>query len=255
MTPPPPESAGPTVAEIDEQDLIARITTRLPVAPDWLLVGPGDDGAVVSPKRNALEVVTTDVCVEGVHFDRRFCPPDAIGQKALAGNMSDLAAMGAEPRAALLSLMLPPALDVADLDGMIDGLLALAAWHKVAILGGNITTFAQLFDLLIGNRKCDRDTPGSSIYQPHATQHGIVVRGIHEAFERRICADGNHLQIGNRAGAELQLRHLDGPIDQAQFERVCALSDVDAIVSEAAPPKRLAASLKRAGVRVIVATD
>ena len=41
MTPPPPKSAGPTVAELDEQDLIARITTQLPVAPDWLLVGPG----------------------------------------------------------------------------------------------------------------------------------------------------------------------------------------------------------------------
>ena len=139
MTPPPPKSAGPTVAELDEQDLIARITTQLPVAPDWLLVGPGDDGAVVSPKRNALEVVTTDVCVEGVHFDRRFVPAEAIGHRALAVNLSDLAAMGASPRLVTLSLAMPGALPVADFDGILEGLLALARRHDTTVVGGNLS--------------------------------------------------------------------------------------------------------------------
>jgi thiamine-monophosphate kinase len=84
-------------------------------------------------------VLTTDALVESVHFDHRFVPPDAIGHRALAVNLSDLAAMGATPRAALLSLVLPDALDVAVVDGMLDGLLALAATHGVAVIGGNIS--------------------------------------------------------------------------------------------------------------------
>ena len=62
-----------------------------------------------------------------MHFDRRFTPPAAIGHRALAVNLSDLAAMGAAPRLALLSLALPPALPCADFDGIVDGLAALAA--------------------------------------------------------------------------------------------------------------------------------
>src|SRR5688572_29951586 len=107
--------------------------------PSWVVVGPGDDAAVIAPERGALEVLTTDAQVEGVHFDHRFVPPEAIGHRALAVNLSDLAAMGATPRAALLSLVLPDALDVAVVDGMLDGLLALAATHGVAVIGGNIS--------------------------------------------------------------------------------------------------------------------
>jgi thiamine-monophosphate kinase len=127
-----------TVADLGERALIQRITARL-ATPAWLVVGPGDDAAVVEPPRGALDVFTTDVQVEGVHFDRRFVPPEAIGHRALAVNLSDLAAMGARPRAALLSLVLPDALDVATVDGLLDGLLALADAHRVAVVGGNVS--------------------------------------------------------------------------------------------------------------------
>jgi thiamine-monophosphate kinase len=127
-----------TVSELGERALIARITARLSM-PDWVLVGPGDDAAVVAPDRGALQVLTTDAIVDGVHFDQRFVPPDAIGHRALAVNLSDLAAMGAQPRSALLSLVLPDQLPVAALDAIIEGLLALATTHQVALVGGNIT--------------------------------------------------------------------------------------------------------------------
>ena len=96
-----------TVADLTERELIARIQCGLPPAPDWMLVGIGDDAAVVEPERNRVEVLTVDALVEGIHFDRAFVPADAIGYRALAVNLSDLAAMGASPRAALLSLALP----------------------------------------------------------------------------------------------------------------------------------------------------
>jgi thiamine-monophosphate kinase len=107
--------------------------------PAWVIIGPGDDAAVIRPERGAFDVVTTDAQVEGVHFDRRFVPADAIGYRALAVNLSDLAAMGAWPRAALLSLALPPSLDVSHFEQLVDGVLAVATEHKVTLVGGNIT--------------------------------------------------------------------------------------------------------------------
>jgi len=127
-----------TVADLGERALVHRITTRL-ATPNWVVVGPGDDAAVVEPERGSLEVLTTDIQVEDVHFDRRFVAPDAIGHRSLAVNLSDLAAMGARPRAALLSLVLPDALDVAVVDGLLDGMLALAEVHRVAVIGGNVS--------------------------------------------------------------------------------------------------------------------
>ena len=127
-----------TVSSLGERALIARITSRL-ATPPWVAVGPGDDAAVIEPARGTLDVLTTDALVDGIHFDLRFTPADAVGHRALAVNLSDLAAMGAQPRAALLSLLLPDDLDVATLDGIIDGLLALAARYRVALVGGNIT--------------------------------------------------------------------------------------------------------------------
>lgn len=130
---------GPSVADLSERELIERIRARLPPPPGWLLVGIGDDAAVVETEKNRLEVLSVDALVEGIHFDRRFTPPAAIGHRALAVNLSDLAAMGAAPRLALLSLALPAALPIADFDGMIDGLAALAAQERIHVVGGNLT--------------------------------------------------------------------------------------------------------------------
>ncbi len=127
-----------TVADVGERALIDRIRSQVPPPPDWVTVGIGDDAAVLAPERNAEQVVTTDALVEGVHFDRAFVPPRAIGHRGLAANLSDLAAMGARPRAALLSLGLPDHLPVADFDELIAGLLGLASAYGVALVGGNI---------------------------------------------------------------------------------------------------------------------
>jgi len=86
-----------------------------------------------------MDVITVDALVDGVHFDRRRSPPEAIGHRALAVNLSDLAAMGAEPRSALLSMLLPGDLPLSDFDGIVQGFCALAAHHRVQLLGGNLT--------------------------------------------------------------------------------------------------------------------
>ena len=63
-----------SVSDLSERELIARIHARLPSAPDWMVVGVGDDAAVVEPARNRLEVLSVDAVVDGVHFNRAFTP-------------------------------------------------------------------------------------------------------------------------------------------------------------------------------------
>jgi thiamine-monophosphate kinase len=132
-------SSGPTVADIGERALIDRIRARCGAASPLLPVGIGDDAAVMVPDRGALQVLTTDALVEGVHFDRRFSPLHDVGFKALAVNLSDVASMGAVPRVALLSLLLPDSLPAADFDAMLDGFVESAADARVVLAGGNIS--------------------------------------------------------------------------------------------------------------------
>ncbi len=127
-----------TVSELGEHALVSRIRARLSPPRRDVVIGIGDDAAVVTGARNAQTVLTTDALVEGVHFDRRWSSPADVGHKALAVNLSDLAAMGAEPQWALLSLIVPGAHQVDEIDALVDGLSALATIHRVSVVGGNI---------------------------------------------------------------------------------------------------------------------
>ena len=133
-------AASAPLGSIGERGLIDRIRARFPVPSGVLEVGIGDDAAVTTGVRGELQVLTTDALVEGVHFDRRFSSLADIGYKALAVNVSDVAAMGGTPRLALLSLILPPGLSIADADELLDGFAAMAAEAGVALAGGNVTS-------------------------------------------------------------------------------------------------------------------
>lgn len=116
--------------------LIDRIRARLNPGPDVVL-GLGDDAAVLRPRAGQLLVAACDVLNELVHFAADD-PPDAIGHKSAAVNLSDLAAMGAEPAWALLGLSLPEA-DADWLEGFLDGFLGLAGQHGLQLVGGDTT--------------------------------------------------------------------------------------------------------------------
>ena len=119
-----------------EFDLIARIRARCATRPDVLL-GIGDDAALLQVPANMQLVVAMDTLNAGVHFPEATSPAD-IGWKALAVNLSDLAAMGAQPAWCTLSLSMPVA-DAAWVDDFLDGFLALADAHGVALVGGDTT--------------------------------------------------------------------------------------------------------------------
>ena len=124
---------------MDEFDLIARIRSRAPHGTGVVL-GIGDDAAVLACAPGEQIVATTDNLVAGRHFrdaGPSAATPEEIGHLALAVNLSDLAAMGARPRWSLLSLTLPEAAPEW-LEGFLDGYLALASSHDCALVGGNL---------------------------------------------------------------------------------------------------------------------
>ena len=119
-----------------EFDLIARIRTRVGTRDDVVL-GIGDDAALLRIPAGHDLVVSTDTLNSGVHFPPETAP-FAIGWKSLAVNLSDLAAMGAQPAWCTLNLTMPNA-NGEWLDAFLDGFLALATQHDVALVGGDTT--------------------------------------------------------------------------------------------------------------------
>src|SRR5215471_12037151 len=124
---------------IGEHALIDRLRARAGDPPAWVTLGIGDDAAVVEPQRGELITITTDSLVDDVHFKRAWTTAASVGHKALAVSLSDLAAMGATPRASLLSLALPADLPLADFDAIVDAFVALANRSGAPLVGGNLT--------------------------------------------------------------------------------------------------------------------
>src|SRR6266487_1162652 len=165
------EFALTSIAELGEFGLIARLTAGLPPRAD-IIVGVGDDAAVLDTGGDELLVATCDAQVEDTHFRLHTTDPHAIGRRALAVNLSDIAAMGARPHFALISLLLPPTLDVAILDGIYAGLRAEGAHYNVALVGGNIARNAErlIIDItLLGTGKRDQ------LLRRNSAQPGEVV--------------------------------------------------------------------------------
>lgn len=121
--------------------LIKRITKK---AKDKnVLVGIGDDASVIKVKDKYL-VITTDTLVEDDHFSLKWFTPKQVGMKAIEINVSDVAAMGALPKYALVSLVLRRDIDVRFVDGLYKGIWASGKKYGVDVVGGNITHGKQI---------------------------------------------------------------------------------------------------------------
>lgn len=107
-------------------------------------MGIGDDCAVLGLKPGFELLVTTDLCIEDVHFRRAWHPPVVVGHRCLTRGLSDIAAMGGEPLACFLSLGLPADLLQAWVNGFLRGLLALARRYEVQLAGGDVSSAPQI---------------------------------------------------------------------------------------------------------------
>jgi thiamine-monophosphate kinase len=142
-----------------EQDFLDLIDRHFPAHAEGVLLGRGDDCAILDTLGDALGplCVSTDLFVEGAHFRRSYFSAADIGHKALAAAASDLAAMGAAPVACALSLVLPPdgpnGLDDAFLDELLAGMAALSTRLGLPLVGGDLSRGpALILDLAVFGR-------------------------------------------------------------------------------------------------------
>ena len=129
----------------DESETFAIETlTSRALSPDWLTKGPGDDAAILE---NGL-VITVDAMVEGVHFDSS-STPEQVGRKLVAVNVSDIAACGATPLWAVLTICVPAPLDRDWVSKFSDGLNEALKEHNVALVGGDTTRSSDSISLTL----------------------------------------------------------------------------------------------------------
>ena len=151
---------------IGEFGLVERIRHLLPRASDALL-GIGDDCAALRPREGRDLLLTTDLLVEGVDFTMQTITPFRLGRKTMAVNLSDIAAMGGLPRAALVVLALPPETDSAFIDELYRGLQEEGVPFGVEVIGGDLSASPTL---MIGVTLVGEVEPGRAVTRSGAKQ-------------------------------------------------------------------------------------
>lgn len=129
---------------LPERKLIQRIRRQAESSTRSLVRGIGDDCAVLRPSPRHDLLVTTDLCLEDVHFRRAWHPAQCVGHRCLTRGLSDIAAMGGEPVACFVSIGLPPNLPQKWADGFFSGLLALARQFGVSLSGGDVSSSEKI---------------------------------------------------------------------------------------------------------------
>ncbi|MCA1744833.1 MAG: thiamine-phosphate kinase [Bacteroidales bacterium] len=131
------------LSEIGEFGFIERFAHRFEdlLAPNAM--GIGDDCAIIPAGEDFDQVLTTDMLVEDIHFIRNKIPPLDLGHKALAVNLSDIAAMGARPVGSFLSIAIPEDIDVEYLDELMEGYHRLSERYQLPLMGGDTTRSPQ----------------------------------------------------------------------------------------------------------------
>lgn len=218
---------------MDELSLIRAIARWSkpsgPPAPG-LIAGIGDDCAILRPPRGSDLLFTTDFVIEDVHFRRQSSGGVDVGWKAMARGLSDIAAMGGDPRFALVSLALAPWADQAYVKAIYQGLTRLARPYGVQIIGGDVTRTARLtIDIVV---------------------IGSVPRG--KALRRNGARPGDLIYVSGPLGRAAVRNYLDRPQPRIELGRrlrgkataAMDLSDGLAIdLHRLAVESRLAASL------------
>jgi len=209
-----------------------------------VVVGIGDDAAVIKSGKKYL-VLTTDTIVDGDHFSLKYFTPEQVGKKAIEINVSDVASMGALPKYALVSLVLPRDIDVKIIDKIYKGIWQACKKYNAEIIGGNITHGKQLVididmigevkkeDLRLRSQAKPRDfilvsgDLGSSTAGLHLFLKNI--KGHNKVKKAHLEPKAKFYKVKNF------LKHINAMIDvsdglASEIERICEQSNVGAII-------------------------
>lgn len=219
-----------------ESEFIAWLRLSLPKPGSDVLVGPGDDAAVLAWRTMGDCVVTTDMLMDGVDFRLGIDEPERIGRKALAVNLSDLAAMGSKPVGAVVSLALPRAGGFELAKRLYAGLLPLAAEFECSIVGGDtnaydgplvisVTAFGRVGGQLGPNSPLLRSLarPGDLIVV--TGEFGGSILGKQFDFTPRV---REAMELARHCGARAAMDVSDGL--SLDLSRMCAESQCGAVV-------------------------
>jgi thiamine-monophosphate kinase len=157
--------------ELSEDELVAAVRKVLSGAGPEVRVGPGDDAAVLAPGSGDL-VLTADALVEGVHFTRPITLPRDLGYKAIVVNVSDIAAMAASPRAALVTLTLPPEVEAAWVMELFGGMREACDEHALWLVGGDLSRGGEIG---ISVTVAGEVAPGRAVTRAGASPGDLVV--------------------------------------------------------------------------------
>jgi thiamine-monophosphate kinase len=169
MTQQPPRTE---LSALGEFGLIERITQAVELVNPSSLQGIGDDAAVIDPK-DLMQVVTTDMLVEGVHFDLGYVPLKHLGYKAMVVNFSDVCAMNATPRQVTVAVAISNRFSVEAVDELYAGMLAACKQYGVDLVGGDTTSSTS--GLVLSITAIGAARKEDIVYRHTAKEHDLLV--------------------------------------------------------------------------------
>ena len=122
---------------MNELEYIRSLTMQRQPSPPGVMLGLGDDCAVIRKDSQRVQLLSMDTLVETVHFERRFHPPALLGRKVVSVNVSDIAAMGGTPLWILIDLVAHSSTPLSRIRGLYDGMIAATRQWNMGILGGD----------------------------------------------------------------------------------------------------------------------
>ncbi|MCX6004727.1 MAG: thiamine-phosphate kinase [Chloroflexi bacterium] len=250
------------VTDIGEFGLIAHIIEIInkrscKTSSAWsnLFIGAGDDAAAWSTGRS-MQLATTDMMVEGVHFNLKYTGWYDLGWKSIASNISDIAAMGGVPLYALVSLALPGDIEVKNITSLYEGMLEIANKYEVVISGGNVSSSKQviisvtLLGRTTGNKLLTRTSSRRGDYVAITGYPGLSAAGYEilrkkpavRPNAKKIMIDAHLRPVPRVHEAKILLKNgvrsaidtSDGLI--ADLTRICEASRVSAAIYESNIP-------------------
>ena len=162
-----------SISSLGEFGLIDHLTQHVKIHHTDTIKGIGDDAAVINSKKNNFKVITTDLLIEGVHFDLSYMPLKHLGYKAVMVNLSDVYAMNAEVKQITVSIAISNRFPIEALEELYEGIQAACAVYKVDLIGGDTTSSST--GIVLSITAIGEVSKNSVVYRSGAKENDLLV--------------------------------------------------------------------------------